>query len=285
MQSISKLWWRKESLITALLVLPAVSFLIIWFVLPMGKLLGLSFSAPEGPFFAYHEILSNEVYSQVFFNTLIIALNVTGICILLAYPTAYVLSCLKGNALSVVLYCVLFPFWTSVLVRTFSWMLLLEKSGPVNRFLLNTGIIGEPVSLLFNNTGVYIGMVHVLLPYALLPIYASMSSLDKRLLLASEGLGASPFVTFIRVYFPLTLPGVTAGAAFVFLLALGFFITPALLGGLQNLTVSMLIDMFVSERLVWSLASAASFCLLFIIIFLIVVVSRFLRWGHLLAMR
>lgn len=251
----------------------------------MGKLLGLSFSAPEGPFFAYHEILSNEVYSQVFFNTLIIALNVTGICILLAYPTAYVLSCLKGNALSAVLYCVLFPFWTSVLVRTFSWMLLLEKSGPVNRFLLNTGIIGEPVSLLFNNTGVYIGMVHVLLPYALLPIYASMSSLDKRLLLASEGLGASPFVTFIRVYLPLTLPGVTAGAAFVFLLALGFFITPALLGGLQNLTVSMLIDMFVSERLVWSLASAASFCLLFIIIFLIVVVSRFLRWGHLLAMR
>jgi putative spermidine/putrescine transport system permease protein len=257
----------------------------MWFLVPLGKLFQLSVSAPEGPLYAYQELLGNAVYRKVFVNTLLLSANVTVISVVLAYPTAYVLSCLKGAALTAVLYCVLFPFWTSVLVRTFSWILLLERNGPVNGALMWLGVVGEPVSFLFNNLGVYIGMVHVLLPYALLPIYASMLGVDKRLLLASEGMGASRFTTFLRVYLPLTLPGVAAGGAFVFLLGLGFFITPALLGGLQNLTVAMLIDLFVTERLVWSLAAAASFCLLFIILGLIVVASRFLRLGRFLVLR
>lgn len=267
------------------LLLPGVGFLLICFVVPLAKLFQLSLSAPEGAFHAYQELLGNEVYRRVFLNTLILAINVTAICIVLAYPTAYVLSQLKGAAFTVVLYCILFPFWISVLVRTFSWILLLEQTGPVNRFLMFLGAFDKPVSFLFSNTGVYIGMVHVLLPYALIPIYASMVSVDGRLLMASEGLGASPLRTFLRIYLPLTLPGVTAGAAFVFLLALGFFITPSLLGGLQNLTVSMLIDLFVTERLVWSLAAAASFCLLFIILLLILAAFRFVSMGKFLVTR
>ncbi|MEW6267396.1 MAG: ABC transporter permease [Thermodesulfobacteriota bacterium] len=280
-----KPWWRSERVVTTLLILPALGFLTLWFVAPLAKLFELSLSAPEGPTYAYREIMGNEVYRRVFLKTLVLAVNVTLICVTLAYPTAYVLSRMKGAALAAVLYCVLFPFWTSVLVRTFSWMLLLERTGPLNRFLLFTGVIGQPLSLLFNNLSVYIGMIHVLLPYAILPMYASMVSVDERLLLASEGLGASPLTTFRRVYLPLTLPGVAAGAAFVFLLALGFFITPALLGGLQNLTVAMLIDLFVSERLVWSLAAAASFILLFVILLLILAASRFIRLGQFMGAR
>lgn len=277
-------WWKGWPLTTALLS-PGVGFLLIWFIAPLIKLFELSLSSPEGSFHAYKEILGNAIYRQVFLNTLILAVNVTIISVLLAYPTAYYLSRLKGVAFTIVLYCILFPFWISVLVRTFSWILMLEQTGPVNRLLMSISAIDKPISFLFSNLGVCIGMVHVLLPYALLPIYASMISVDQRLLLASEGLGASPITTFLRIYIPLTLPGITAAAAFVFLLALGFFITPALLGGLQNLTVSMLIDLFVSERLDWSLASAASFSLLFIILLLILATIRFVSLGKFLVIR
>jgi putative spermidine/putrescine transport system permease protein len=278
-------WWRGRRLVTMALLLPAVCFLTVWFIVPMARLLDLSLSDPQGSTYAYREILGNEVYRRVFLNTLILSVNVTLICIVIAYPTAYILSRLKGVALALLFYCVLFPFLTSVLVRTFSWMLLLERSGPINRLLMFSRMVDHPVQLLFNNTGVYIGMVHVLLPYAILPMYAAMVAVDERLLLASEGLGASPLKTFLGVYLPLTFPGAAAGAAFVFLLALGFFITPTLLGGLNNLTVAMLIDLFVSERLVWSLAAAASFCLLAIIILLLLTVSRFLNIGRFLVTR
>lgn len=273
--------WR-SGVTTAALLAPAILFLAIWLVAPLVQLFQLSLSSPDGTFAAYGELLGSAVYRQVFLKTLILAVNVTLICVLLAYPTAYLLYSLRGAWLMFAFYCVLFPFWISVLVRTFSWMLLLERNGPLNTLLIASGITDKPVALLFNDTGVYIGMVHVLLPYALLPIYAAMLRIDKRLLLASEGLGASPIATFWRVYLPLTAPGVAAGAAFVFLLALGFFITPALLGSIQNLTVAMLIDRFVSEYLVWPLAAAAAFCLLIIILVLMMVLARFVSLGQVL---
>lgn len=273
------------SVATGCLLLPSLLFLLIWFVAPLGQLLRLSFSDRAGFFAAYAELLGNSVYRQIFLNTVILAFNVTVICVVLAYPTAYLLTRLKGWALAFAFYCVMVPLWISVLVRTFSWMLLLEKSGPVNTILVEAGVLASPAALLFNTLGVVIGMVHVLLPYALLPIYSAMRSIDPRLLLASEGLGASPFASFWRVYLPLSLPGVAAAAAFVFLLGLGFFVTPALLGGMQNVTASMLIDNFVNERLVWPLAAASAFCLLFIILALLAVASRFLHLGQMLVAR
>lgn len=209
----------------------------------------------------------------------------TIICVVLAYPTAYLLTKLRGFWFSVALYCVLVPFWISVLVRTFSWMLLLERNGPINNFLMYSGITTSPINMLFNNFSVYLGMVHVLLPYAIFPMYSSMLRVDNRLLQASEGLGARGSTTFLRVYLPLTMPGVLAGGAFVLLLALGFYITPTLLGGLQNLTAAMLIDNFVNERLVWPLAAAASFILLGLVLGILALASRFLSLGSMVGMR
>jgi putative spermidine/putrescine transport system permease protein len=270
---------------TLLLALPATVFLLVWFLAPLSQLLLLSFSSGEGTFASYKELLSSSVFIRVFLNTLMLSAGVTVLCLVFAYPTAYLLTRLKGFWFSVGLYCVLVPFWISVLVRTFSWMLLLERNGPVNRLLIATGLINAPLGLLFSNFSVYLGMVHVLLPYAIFPMYASMLQVDARLLQASEGLGASGRVTFFRVYLPLTMPGVLAGGALVLLLALGFYITPMLLGAQKNLTVAVLIDNFVNERLVWPLAAAASFVLLLMVLSLLALASKFLSLGAMVARR
>jgi len=270
---------QRENLTTVLLLLPALIFLGGWFIIPIGQLFTLSLDGPGGPFSAYADLLGSPVFRQVFINTLKLSVIVTIICVLLAYPAAYLLTRLKGIWFAVALYCVLVPFWISVLVRTFSWMLLLERNGPVNSLLVASGLVDGPVPLLFNNFSVYLGMVHVLLPYALLPIYASMLRVDGRLLQASEGLGARGRTTFLRIYLPLTMPGVMAGGAFVLLLALGFYITPALLGSLQNVTAAMLVDTFVNERLVWPLAAAASFVLLVMVLTILALAWRFLSLG------
>ncbi len=273
----------RRAAVTAALLLPAGAFLGLWFLWPLAQLLWLSFQAPGGWHAAYAEILGSEVFRAVFVNTLRLALVVTVICVLLAYPAAWLLTRVRGVWFSLALYCVLVPFWISVLVRTFSWMLLLERRGPVNTLLIEAGLIDRPLRLLFNDIGVHLGMVHVLLPYAILPVYAAMLKVDPRLLQASEGLGASGRTTFLRVFLPLTMPGVLAGAAFVFLLALGFFITPALLGGPHNQTAAMLIDRFVNDRLVWPLAAAASFILLGIVLLVLLVASRVVAIGTVVA--
>lgn len=274
---------RHKHIWTALLLFPALAFLGVWFAVPLAQLFRLSLAAPGGWFAAYAELLTGTVYTQVFVNTLLVAVNVTAICVILAYPTAYLLSRLEGVWFLVTLYCVLFPLWISVLVRTFSWMLLLERNGPINRLLIELSLTEHPLQLLFNNVGVHIGMVHVLLPYAVLPMYAAMVRIDRRLLLASDGLGARLSDTFLRVYLPLSMPGVAGGAGFVFLLSLGFFITPALLGGINAITLSMLIENLVNERLAWSLAAAASFILLFAVLVLLAASARFLPFGRGLA--
>jgi putative spermidine/putrescine transport system permease protein len=273
----------RDARVTALLLAPAALFLGAWFLLPLAQLFRLSLGGREGPLHAYREVLGSVVYQRVFLNTLLVALVVTIVCLALAYPTAFVLARLRGGLRAVAFYCVLVPFWISLLVRTYAWMLLLGTQGPVNAALITVGLVSQPLPLLFNTTGVLIGMVHVLLPYAILPIYAAMVKVDERLLLASDGLGAPPATTFRRVYLPLTLPGVTAGAVFVFLLGLGFFVTPALLGGLGNLMVATLVETLVNERLAWALAAAASFTLLATILVLLAVAVRFVSLGAVLS--
>jgi ABC-type spermidine/putrescine transport system permease subunit I len=200
---------------------------------------------------------------------------VTTITLALGFAVAMAMSRLSGTWRIGLFACVVLPLWISVLVRTFSWMLILEKNGPLNRFLLAGGIIDEPLSFLFNFTGVMIGMVHVLLPYAALPIYAALVKIDPALLRASEGLGASGITTFRRIVLPLATKGIATAATFTFLLSLGFFITPALLGGAKSTTISMLIDTFVNERLAWPLASAASIILLALALGVIAIAARF----------
>lgn len=265
---------QRQEVKRSLLLLPATLFLGLVFLVPLGRFFALAFTAAEGPFASFAVLLDSPVYHRVFLNTLLIAALVTGITVLLAWPLAWLLSRLKGLWFAVALYGVLFPLWISLLVRTFSWMLLLERNGPINRLLGDLGLTSQPLALLFNDTGVVIGMVHVLLPYAVLPLYSTLSRIDRRLLLASDGLGASLFDTFRRVYLPLSLPGLLGGAALVFLLSLGFFITPALLGGANALTLSMTIATFVSERLAWDLAAAASLILLVAVLLILAIASR-----------
>jgi ABC-type spermidine/putrescine transport system permease subunit I len=264
---------------TLLLLAPAVILLFLCFVVPLARLFSLAFTDEAGPFATFAILAESNVYRRVMVNTFLVALAVALITVVLAWPVAYILTKLKGFWFAFALYGVLFPFWISVLVRTFSWMILLERNGPLNRFLVNLGITDKPLALLFNDTGVMIGMVHVLLPYAILPLYGAMLRIDQRLLMASDGLGAGLFDTFRRVYFPLCLPGLMGGATFVFLLSLGFFITPALLGGSNAITLSMLIASFINDRLAWSLAAAASLVLLVLVLALLAATAKVLPFG------
>jgi putative spermidine/putrescine transport system permease protein len=261
-----------------ILALP-VLFMVAWFVVPLAIFLSQAFGDPAGAFAPFKTLLGTRVYRQVFLNTLQMAGTITIAAVLISYPIAFVLTRAKGGWFQLILYCVLFPLWVSVLVRTFSWILILETNGPVNRALMATGLTDGPIQLLFNDTGVFIGMVHVLTPYALLPIYTAMSRIDGHLMMASDGLGASLWDTFRRVYFPLTLPGVAGGAAFVFLLSLGFFITPAMLGGVNAISLAMLIEQFVNEQLNWVQAAAASLILLFTVLVILGTFSKFIKLG------
>jgi ABC-type spermidine/putrescine transport system permease subunit I len=263
----------------AALLVPGVLIVLLAFVVPLARLIGLSFSSPSGPFAAYAQLFGDDIYARVFANTFSIALVVTMVALVIAFPVAFALTRLGRPWRGVVFACVLLPLWISVLVRTFSWMLLLERNGPINRLIVGSGLVDQPLALLFNHTAVLIGMVHVLLPYAVLPIYAALVRIDPSLLRASEGLGASVVTTFVRVIFPLSLRGVATAATFTFLLALGFFVTPALLGGASSLTLSMLIDGFVSDRLDWPLAAAASVVLLAAALIVVTVAGRFIPVG------
>jgi ABC-type spermidine/putrescine transport system permease subunit I len=263
-----------------ILAMPAIVLLALVFVFPLARFFSLAFTGNIGPFGTFQALAASDVYRRVFIDTVFVSTLVTALTLLLAWPVAYLLTCLRGLRFILALYGVLFPLWISVLVRTFSWMLLLERNGPINRMLKELGLTDQPLALLFNSTGELIGMVHVLLPYAILPLYAAMSRIDPRLLLASDGLGASLFDTFRRIYFPLSLPGLLGGATFVFLLSLGFFITPALLGGAKAMTLSMLIASFVTERLAWDMAAAASLVLLVTTLALLALFSRLVPLGQ-----
>jgi len=267
---------RVQRLEAPTMVTPAVVFLAVFFVVPLTRLFSLAFTGDAATSQPFAELIGSEVYRRVLFRTLWVSLLVTALTLVLAFPLATLLCRLTGARFLLTLYGVLLPLWISVLVRTFSWMLLLERNGPINRGLHELGLIDRPLSLLFNDTGVVIGMVHVLLPYAVLPLYAAMSRIDPRLLLASDGLGATPFATFARIYLPLSMPGIIAAAGLVFLVSLGFFVTPALLGGANAMTVPMLIASFVSDRLAWALAAAASLVLLAAVLGLLWLLSRFI---------
>jgi ABC-type spermidine/putrescine transport system permease subunit I len=269
---------------TALLLAPALLVLGVAFLLPLVRLLVLSLSSSGGALAPYAALFGDDIYRKVFWNTALFAVAVTAITLAIGWPTAFVLTRLRG-ARTLMFAAVLAPLWISVLVRTFSWMLLLETNGPINRALVGSGVIGAPLALLFNNTGVIIGMVHVLLPYAVLPIYAALVRIDPALLRASEGLGASWLTTLGHVLLPLSAQGIATAATFVFLLSFGFFITPALLGGPSNITLSMLIDHFVSERLDWALAGAASLVLLGLTLLFVGAAGRFVRIGRLVEVR
>ncbi|MEO8280857.1 MAG: ABC transporter permease [Ideonella sp.] len=237
-----------------------MSFLFVLYLLPMAMLLAQSVEG--GSLIHYQKALTDGLYVQVLLDTLLIAFYVSVACLVLGYPVAYFLTIAPGIWPTVGIIFILLPFWTSILVRTYGWMVLLGRNGIINRALLDTGIITSPLPLLNNTAGVLIGMVHVLLPYMIFPLFAAMKRMDAGLLAAAEGLGASGWQVFRQVFLPLTLPGVLAGVTLVYVLSIGFFITPALLGGGKVTMVAVLIEQQVRTFLNWGFAAALSAVLL-----------------------
>jgi len=202
------------------------------------------------------------IFVDVFKRTFGVSAVVTLVCLVLAYPVAYLLSTVPARIGNLLMILVLLPFWTSVLVRTTAWMVLLQREGIVNGILRGAGVISEPLQLIHNRTGVYIAMTYVLLPFMVLPLYGVMKGVSPLAVRAALSLGASPFAAFRRVYLPQTLPGITAGCLLVFILAIGYYITPALVGGADDQLISYFIAFYTNQTLNWGMAAALGLVLL-----------------------
>jgi ABC-type spermidine/putrescine transport system permease subunit I len=258
-----------------LLLLPALAWLAGLFLFPIARLFYLSLFGPGLTLRHYAKLVTEPAYLRILLNTFEISVTVTLLALLLGYPVAFLLATARPRAAALMLACVMLPLWTSVLVRTYAWMVLLGRRGVVNEALAALGLLGDPLPFLYNRMGVTIGMVHVLLPFMILPLYSVMRGIDVELLKAAQNLGANRRQSFLRVYLPLSLPGIGAGCLLVFVTALGFFITPALLGGRGDMMISMLIETQVRELLNWELASALAVALL---AFTAAVLAVYQRW-------
>lgn len=263
----------------ALLLVPLVFFLLLVFVAPLVVMLARSFTDPTTGLGNYRDFFGSPVYLDVLRNTFRISGLVTVVTLLVGFPYAYLMTLAPPFWRTVMLVAVLIPFWTSLLVRTFAWVLMLGDTGVVNQALLDLGVVDEPVQMIRNTSGVVIGMVQVMLPYAVLPMYATMRGIDRRLVQAAEGLGARPVTAFWRIYAPLTLPGVAASCLLVFISSIGFYVTPALLGGPKDMMIGELIVQQLSGVLRWGFASALAVALLIVTALLLLLVSRLVNIG------
>jgi len=259
------------------LVLPLLLFLVVVFVVPIVAMLEKSFSDPELGLDNYRAVFAEPLYMKVIFNTFYVATLVTLVTLLLAYPYAYLMTLVKPFWRTVMMVIMLIPFWTSVLVRSFALIVLMRDTGVMNTLLIDTGITDEPITMLRTFGGVVFGMVQVSLPFAVLPMYATMSGIDKHLSLAAQTLGARPSGAFWRVFVPLSVPGVAAGLLLTFIQALGYYITPALLGGPQNTMIGELIVQQVSAVLRYGFAAALATMLLLLTLALLGLASKFLN--------
>jgi len=245
------------------MILGAVVFLGALYLLPMATLAGWAFRDPNGGFTVAQarRLLAEGAYHTAFVTTFRTAILTTLVCALVGYPLAYLMATTSSRARALLLAGIMIPFWTSVLARSLAWIILLGKRGIVNEWLVASGLVSAPLPLLFNSLGVQIGMVHVLLPFMILPIWSVLMRLDQTLPSAARSLGASPIRAFVHVVLPLSLPGLLAGCVLVFMLAAGFYITPALLGGDRDITIASLIEMVVRDLLDWPFGAMLSLSL------------------------
>ena len=234
---------------------------------------------PDGSITAQPE--DQRIHITIYLRTLGVALTVTLMCILLGFPLAYLLAHLRDKTANLLLILVLLPFWTSLLVRTTAWMVVLQKEGVINSVLQTLGLIAEPLPLVFNRFGVVAAMTHILLPFMILPMYSVMRQIPPSYVRAARSLGASPTTAFLRVYLPQCVPGVGAGALLVFILALGYYITPALLGGSTDQMISYFVADNMGRSLNWGLASALAAILLGAVLVLYALYDRIAGPGNL----
>jgi putative spermidine/putrescine transport system permease protein len=259
-------WW--------LLILPAFLLMTAFYVAPIAQVLAISFTEPAPGLGNYERLFTSESVQRVIVTTLRICVLTTAIALLLGYVLAYRIALASAAAQRWWILAVLVPLWISVLVRAFAWVTLLRRQGLVNESLLGAGLIAEPLALVWNEFGIVVGMVHYMVPYAVLPMLASMREIDPRLLSAARGLGASRVTIFRRVFLPLSLPGLLASGVLVFIFSLGFYITPAILGGGKTLMVAEWIGLQILDLLRWGLGTMMATMLVVAILATLAVFSR-----------
>jgi len=257
-----------------LLVAPSCLVLIVLFLTPIGYVLLLSVTDPNVSLGHYVRIVTVPLYSRVMVNTFLTSLIVTGLCLVLGFPVAYVMARRRGWITTLLVTIVAMSFWTGFLVRTYAWLVILGNKGPVAAAYAALGL-GSPPRLLFTSFSSTLGMTHILLPYMILALYAVMKKIDPSYLKAAASLGARPGAAFRSVFLPLSLPGVVNGCLLVFVVCLGFFVTPVLLGTPRDMMISQLINQQIEELLAWGFASAVAVVLLAATGILLTIYNRF----------
>jgi ABC-type spermidine/putrescine transport system permease subunit I len=274
------MWPAHPSLVGTALVLPALLLILGLFLLPFGRLLVLSVTDPHPSLDNYTQVIRDPTLWRIILATVEIAAVSTMAALALGYPLAAWLASLPRVAARILIIIVLLPFWTSILVRIYAWMVLLGREGVVNNALITAHLTNQPLPLLYSRFSVVIGMVHFLLPFMVLSLYSTMIGIDRTFLEASRTMGASAVQTFMRVYFPLSLPGVYAGCLLVFILGLGFYVTPALLGGPHDTTIAVYIQQQI-EYLNWNQGTAMAAVLIALVVVLFVIYDRLLGFERL----
>ena len=265
------------------LTLPYLLMVTALIIIPVGWLFYLSFIGRDGSlsFENYERMMKSKAYIRIFLTTFKISILTTIICAAIGYPLAYFMSQLSRKWANICMIGVLIPFWTSLLVRTYAWLVLLQKKGLLNNMAIEMGLISEPIKIVHNTTGTLIGMVHIMLPFLILPLYANMRAIDKDALKAASSLGATPTRAFWTVFFPLSLPGLLAGLLIVFVLCLGFYVTPAILGGGRVIMAAMKISSNIELYFSWGAASALGVVLLVVTGIILFIASKLVSMDQL----
>ena len=266
--------------LSVMLVMPLFALLIAGFLYPVGKLLLGSFFDPGFTLEHYVRIFAEPLYLKTLLRTLQVGFIVTVASFLLGYPVAYFMAQAKGRRALVISAFVMVPLWTSILVRSYAWIVILQRNGILNSLLTQTGLIEHPLRLIYTEFAVMLAMTHVLMPFMILPIFSSLRAIPQELPRAALNLGASRWTVFFRVILPLSLPGVFAGALMTFILALGFYVTPALVGGPSTLMMATLIGQQTTQLLNWPFAGALSAMLLVTTLVLSVAFRKLLSFNR-----
>ncbi len=262
--------WRPGDLLVGhaslLWLIPGLAAFAVLFVWPVARLLVVSLTVPAGTISPYVTIVSEPIYLRVIYNTAVSTLGTTAVCLLIGYPTAYAIHALRAPWRLILLAAVLFSYAVGTMPRAFSWIVLLGDRGVVNQALMTVIDLREPIPMLYNQSGVIIGMTHVMLPFMVLTLLGAMARVPARLVPAARTLGAGPLRAFALVFLPLTLPGILAGVMMTFIYSLGFFVVPAVLGGAGQTTVVMILRDLTLGMGRWGIGSALSITVIVICI-------------------
>ena len=256
------------------LTLPAVLIATIFYLVPIAQVLALSVTEPSWGFGNYVQLFTSPAVLKVVQTTLSVSLWTTALAVIASYVIAYALVQMNDDTRRIAMFMVLVPFWISVLVRSFAWITILRREGIINSTLLDLGLIASPFELVHNRLGVMIGMVHYMMPFAILLLFANLSGIDRRIMLAARSLGAQPWTVFWRVWLPLSAPGIAVATLFVFIFSLGFLITPALLGAGRTVMVAEYISIQITNTLRWGVATGLSAMLLLVVGIMVLLAMR-----------